>query len=71
VVIDVPLSRRDLAELVITSPCTVSRILSEWRRADIVDAQRTRILIQDLDHLAAVAGAGADGAALRAAAKTS
>lgn len=54
-VIEVPLSRRDLAELAITSPFTVSRILAEWRRLDILDAQRTRILIQDPDALAAVA----------------
>lgn len=54
-VIDVPLSRRDLADLVITSPYTVSRILAEWRRRDILDAQRTRIRIQDRDSLAAIA----------------
>lgn len=54
-VIDVPLSRRDLAELVITSPYTVSRILAEWRRLDILDAQRTPILIQDRGSLAAIA----------------
>jgi CRP-like cAMP-binding protein len=55
VVINVPLSRRDLAELVITSPYTISRILAEWRRLDILDAQRTRIRIQDSEQLAAIA----------------
>ena len=55
IVINVPLSRRDLAELVITSPYTVSRILAEWRRLDILDAQRTRIRIQDGEQLAAIA----------------
>lgn len=54
-VIEVPLSRRDLAELVITSPYTVSRILAEWRRLDILDAQRTRIVVRDLERLAAIA----------------
>lgn len=54
-VIEVPLSRRDLAELVITSPYTVSRILAEWRRLDILDAQRTRIIVRDLERLAAIA----------------
>ena len=54
-VIDVPLSRRDLAEMVITSPYTVSRILADWRRLDILDAQRTRILIHDQDSLSAIA----------------
>jgi CRP-like cAMP-binding protein len=55
VVINVPLSRRDLAELVITSPYTVSRILADWRRLDILDAQRTRIRIRDREQLAAIA----------------
>ena len=68
-VIDVPLSRRDLAELVITSPYTVSRILAEWRRLDILDAQRTRILIQDRDALAAIGEQR--GAAARANARIS
>ncbi|HKX17759.1 MAG TPA: MEDS domain-containing protein [bacterium] len=68
-VIDVPLSRRDLAELVITSPYTVSRILAEWRRLDILDAQRTRILIHDRGSLAAIAEQGV--AAARADARIS
>ncbi len=65
VVVDVTLSRRDLAELVITSPYSVSRILAEWRRLDILDAQRTRIVILDQGSLSAIAeqrvpAAGAD-----------
>ncbi len=55
VVIDVTLSGRDLAELVVTSPYTVSRILAEWRRLRILDAQRTRIHIQDREQLTAIA----------------
>jgi Crp-like helix-turn-helix protein len=62
VVIDVPLARRDLAELVITSPYTISRILAEWRRLDILDAQRTRIRIQDSEQLAAIAAQPVPGA---------
>ncbi|HEV2281628.1 MAG TPA: MEDS domain-containing protein [bacterium] len=54
-VLNVALSRRDLAELAIASPYTVSRILAEWRRLDILDAQRTRIVIRDRDRLAAIA----------------
>jgi CRP-like cAMP-binding protein len=54
-VIDVPFSRRDLAELTITSPYTVSRILAEWRRLEIVDALRTRIIVRDRERLAAIA----------------
>ena len=55
VVIEVPLSRQDLAELVVTSPYTVSRILAEWRRQDIVDAQRGRIVVRDRQRLASIA----------------
>ena len=60
-VIDVPFSRRDLAELTITSPYTVSRILAEWRRLEILDAQRTRIIIRDRERLAAIAEQRASG----------
>lgn len=60
-VISAPLSRHDLAEMVITSPYTVSRILAEWRRSDILDVQRTRIMIRDWDRLAAIAAQPAAG----------
>ncbi|HKX18420.1 MAG TPA: helix-turn-helix domain-containing protein [bacterium] len=53
--LDVSLSRPDLAELVISTPYTVSRILADWRRLDIVDAQRERILILDPEAMAALA----------------
>jgi len=53
---DIPLSGQDLAELVITTPYTVSRILADWRRLGIADAQRERIVILDLKRMAAVAG---------------
>ena len=55
VVIEVPLSRQDLAEFVITSPYTVSRILADWRRRDILDAQRGRIVVRDQERLASIA----------------
>lgn len=51
------LSRQDLAELVISTPYAVSRILADWRRLDIADAQRERILILDQDAMAALADA--------------
>jgi Crp-like helix-turn-helix protein len=54
----VPFSRQDLAELIVTSPYTVSRILAEWRRHDILDAQRTRIIVRDRERLAAIADSG-------------
>ncbi|TMI93924.1 MAG: cyclic nucleotide-binding domain-containing protein [Bacillati bacterium ANGP1] len=54
--IDVSLSGQDLAELVIATPYTVSRILADWRRLGIADAHRERILLLDLKQMAAVAG---------------
>lgn len=53
--IDVPFSGQDLAELVVTSPFTVSRILAKWRRLQIVDAQRERIFILNQERLAVIA----------------
>ena len=55
-VIELSLSGRDLAELAITTPYTVSRILAEWRRLNIADAQRERILVLDHPRLEAIAG---------------
>jgi CRP-like cAMP-binding protein len=59
-VINVPFSREDLAELVISSPYTVSRILADWRRVDTVDAQRARIIVRDPKRLAEIAGVHVD-----------
>jgi len=59
--IDVSLSGQDLAELVITTPYTVSRILADWRRLGIADAQRERILLLDVKRLAAVSGLRDEG----------
>ena len=67
IVVQMPLSRRDLAEMTATSPYTASRILAEWRRQDILDAQRTRIIIHDRDRLAVVAGERAGSAAPKSA----
>lgn len=53
--IEVSLSGQDLAELVIATPYTVSRILADWRRLGIADAQRDRILLLDPKRVAAVA----------------
>jgi CRP/FNR family transcriptional regulator, nitrogen oxide reductase regulator len=55
-VIELSLSGRDLAEMAITTPYTVSRILAGWRRLNIADAQRERILVLDQPRLAAIAG---------------
>ena len=55
VAIGVSLSGQDLAELIFTTQYTVSRILADWRRLGIADAQRDRILLLDRDRIAAVA----------------
>jgi CRP-like cAMP-binding protein len=57
VAIEIPLSGHDLAELAITTPYTVSRVLAEWRRLRVVDAGRERILVLDQQRIAALAGA--------------
>ena len=55
VVLGVSLSGQDLAELVITTPYTISRILAEWRRLRIADVRREQILLQDPERIAAIA----------------
>ncbi|HVH31440.1 MAG TPA: MEDS domain-containing protein [bacterium] len=55
VVLDVPLTGQELAEMASTTPYTVSRLLAAWRRLDIVDAQHDRILILQPQRLAAIA----------------
>ncbi len=46
VLIDLPLSRQDLAELSGTTLYTVSRTLSRWEQYGIVEAGRERVLIR-------------------------
>jgi CRP-like cAMP-binding protein len=46
VLIDMAISRQDLAEMCGTTLYTVSRILSQWERAGIVDAGRERVLVR-------------------------
>lgn len=54
-VLDLPLTGQELAEMASTTPYTVSRLLAAWRRLDIVDAQHDRILILQPQRLAAIA----------------
>jgi CRP-like cAMP-binding protein len=61
IAIELSLSGQDLAELASATPSTVSRILAEWRRSDIVDARRERISILNLPRIAAIAGVSGDG----------
>ena len=46
VLIDFPLSREDLAELTGTTLYTVSRILSGWEKAGLIETGRQRVLIR-------------------------
>jgi CRP-like cAMP-binding protein len=54
--VDVRLSRRDLAEMTGTSLFTVSRILNRWQDAGIVQSRRQHILIRQSAGLETVAG---------------
>lgn len=58
VLIDVPLSRQDVAEMIGTTLYTVSRILGAWERIGLVDVGRQRVEILDRAGLKGVADAG-------------
>ncbi len=53
--IDMPLSRRDLAEMTGTTLYTVSRILSGWERDGLIEAGRERVSILQPSGLTAIA----------------
>ncbi|MCB0168044.1 MAG: Crp/Fnr family transcriptional regulator [Anaerolineae bacterium] len=53
--IDLTLSRSDLAEMTGTSLYTVSRILSQWERHGLLKNGREKVLIRDLSKLTTVA----------------
>lgn len=55
VLIDMPLSRQDLAEMTGTTLYTVSRILSGWQRDGLLDIGRQRVTILDSPGLIAIA----------------
>ncbi|MFP3941458.1 MAG: Crp/Fnr family transcriptional regulator [Thermoanaerobaculia bacterium] len=55
VLIDMPLSRQDLAEMNGTTLYTVSRLLSEWEGQGIVDAGRQRVVVREPHRLVALA----------------
>jgi len=56
IVIELGLSGEELAELLNTTPYTISRILAEWRRRHLVTVQRDRMLLFDETRLEAIAG---------------
>ncbi len=59
--IDLPLSRQEIAEMTGTTLFTVSRLLSEWERRGLVDAGRERVVIRNPHDLATIAEDTASG----------
>lgn len=55
VLIDMPLSRQDLAEMTGTNLYNVSRILSKWERAGWVASKRQRVVLSRAHELVALA----------------
>lgn len=55
VLIDMPLSRQDLAEMTGTTLYTVSRILSDWEASGLVASGRERITVRAPHRLATIA----------------
>lgn len=54
--IELPLSRADLAGMTGSTPESVSRVMSRWRKDDVIDAGRRWIAIRDPRRLAEIAG---------------
>jgi CRP-like cAMP-binding protein len=55
VLIDMPLSRQDLAEMTGTTLYTVSRTLSEWESRGILESGREKVLVKRPHALVAIA----------------
>ena len=55
ILLDMPLSRRDLAELTGTTVYTASRILSRWESQGLIAAGRQRLLVRDPHGLVRIA----------------
>ena len=55
VLIDIPLSRQDLAEMTGATLHTVSRTLSAWEAKGLVDCGRRRVVVRDEQGLTAIA----------------
>ena len=54
--IELPLSRQDMAELTGTTLYTASRIISHWEELGVVEAGREGVLILQPDRLESIAG---------------
>jgi CRP-like cAMP-binding protein len=57
VLVDVRLSRQEIAEMTGTSLFTVSRILNRWQEAGVIESRRQRILIRQPHGLVSIAEA--------------
>ena len=55
VLVDVRLSRQELADMTGTSMFTVSRILKRWEKAGVIKSQRHRILVHHPHGLVSIA----------------
>jgi CRP-like cAMP-binding protein len=55
VLVDVRLSRQELAEMTGTSLFTVSRILNRWQEAGVIQSSRQRVLVRQPHGLASIA----------------
>jgi CRP-like cAMP-binding protein len=55
ILIDLPLSRQNLAEMTGTTLYTVSRILSQWEARGLVETGRERVVIHDPHGLVVIA----------------
>ena len=54
ILLDVPLTREDLASMTGAAPESVSRLLSGWRREGLIDSGRRWIAVRDLKALHAL-----------------
>lgn len=59
--IDFPVSRQDIAEMTGTTLHTVSRILSAWESAELVEGGRQKLLVRDPHRLLLIADGLAQG----------
>jgi len=55
ILLDLPLSRQDLAEMTGATLYTVSRILSRWEQAQLIETRRERVLVRYPHGLAMIA----------------
>jgi CRP-like cAMP-binding protein len=58
--IDFPISRQNIAEMTGTTLHTVSRILSAWEQAGLVESGRQRVILLDAHRLVMIAEAASD-----------